>query len=99
MLRKAELKGVCSPHGPEKRQGAPHGLIASPAFSGYCEGMVEPKPDSMASTDEEVEVDAETAAAIDRGIHAADDGRVVSSEEVRKLIPQWISRFSTPSQR
>ncbi|MGA2184123.1 MAG: hypothetical protein ABSH47_13955 [Bryobacteraceae bacterium] len=53
----------------------------------------------MASTDEEVEVDAETAAAIDRGIHAADDGRVVSSEEVRKLIPQWISRFSTPSQR
>jgi predicted transcriptional regulator len=61
--------------------------------------MVEPKPDSMASTDEEVEVDAETAAAIDRGIHAADDGRVVSSEEVRKLIPQWISRFSTPSQR
>ena len=49
--------------------------------------MVEPKPDSMVSTDEEVEVDAETAAAIDRGIRAADEGRVVSSEEVRKLIP------------
>lgn len=46
---------------------------------------------------EEVKVDAETLAAIDRGIRAADEGRVVSSQDVRKLIPQWISRFSTPS--
>ena len=52
----------------------------------------------MVDTEEEVEVDAETAAAIDRGLRAADEGRVVSSEEVRKLIPQWISRFSAPNQ-
>jgi len=54
--------------------------------------------DPMLSTEEEVEVDLETAAAIDRGIRAAEEGRVMSSEEVRKLIPQWISKFSTPNQ-
>jgi hypothetical protein len=48
---------------------------------------------------DEVEVDEETAAAIDRGIVAADEGRVVSSEDVRQLIPQWISKFSTQTQR
>ena len=61
--------------------------------------MAELKPDPMVSTEEEVEVDAETAAAIDRGIRAANEGRVVSSEEVRKLIPKWISKFSTPTPR
>jgi predicted transcriptional regulator len=60
--------------------------------------MVEPKPDVMVDTGEEVEPDAETVAAIDRGLRAAAEGRVVSSEEVRKLIPQWISKFSTPNQ-
>lgn len=54
--------------------------------------------DPLISTEEEVEVDAETAGAIERGIRDADEGRVVSSEDVRKLIPQWISRFSTPRQ-
>ncbi len=61
--------------------------------------MVDRKPDPMVSTEDEVEVDAETAAAIDRGMRAAEQGRVVPSEEVRKLIPQWISKFSTPNQR
>jgi len=45
------------------------------------------------------EEDEATLAAIDDGIKAADEGRVVSEEEVRKLIPQWISRFSTPTPR
>jgi predicted transcriptional regulator len=53
----------------------------------------------MVSSAEEVEVDAETAAAIERGIQAADQGRVVSNDEVRKLVPQWISKFSTRTQR
>jgi len=48
---------------------------------------------------EEVEVDAETAAAIQRGIAAADAGHVVSAEEVRKLIPKWISKFSAQNPR
>jgi len=47
--------------------------------------MAEPKPDLMVST-EEVEVNAEAAAAIDRGIRAAEQGRLVSSDEVRKRI-------------
>lgn len=62
--------------------------------------MAEVEPDDLfVSTEEEVEVDAETAAAIERGIKAADEGKVVSSDEVRKLIPQWISKFSTQNRR
>lgn len=60
--------------------------------------MAERIVDPMVSTEEEVEVDSETAAAIDRGIRAAEEGRVVSSEEVRKLVRQWISNFSSPNQ-
>jgi len=60
--------------------------------------MIDPKTvDPFISTEEEIQVDAETAAAIEKGIEAADEGRVVSSEQVRKLIPEWISKFSTPN--
>jgi predicted transcriptional regulator len=55
------------------------------------------RPDFFVSTEEPVEVDAETAAAIERGIKAADEGRLVSHEEVRKRFSQWISKFSTPT--
>ena len=48
---------------------------------------------------EEVEVDAETLAAIDRGIADADEGRVVPLDEVRKLVPQWISKFESQKPR
>ena len=48
---------------------------------------------------EEVSVDANTLAAIDRGIADADAGRAVPLEEVRKLIPQWISKFESPKPR
>jgi len=48
---------------------------------------------------EEVEVSAETLAAIDRGIADADHGRTVSIEEVRKLIPEWISKFESRKPR
>ena len=62
--------------------------------------MAEVKPtDPIVSSEAQVEVDAETAAAIERGIRAADEGQTVPSERVRKLIPEWISKFSTQSPR
>jgi predicted transcriptional regulator len=48
---------------------------------------------------EEVEVDGETLSAIDRGIADADEGRVVPLDEVRKLVPQWISKFESQKPR
>lgn len=62
--------------------------------------MADPKvSDPLISTEEEVEIDAQTAAAIERGINAADEGRVVPAGEARKLVAQWISKSSTPSPR
>jgi predicted transcriptional regulator len=48
---------------------------------------------------EEVEVDPETLAAIDRGIKAADEGSTVSLEEAREMIPKWISKFESQTRR
>jgi len=48
---------------------------------------------------EEVEVEVETLAAIDRGVKDADEGRAVSIDEARKLIPQWISKFESQKPR
>ena len=45
------------------------------------------------------EEDEETLAAIDRGIRDADAGRVTPVEEVEKMLPQWISKFSSPTKR
>ncbi len=61
--------------------------------------MAETNSDLFESTEDEIEVDAETAAAIERGNREADEGRVVSADEVRARIPKWISKFSTPNQR
>ena len=43
--------------------------------------------------------DQETLAAIDEGIHDADSGRTIPSEDVRKLMSQWISDSSTRKER
>jgi hypothetical protein len=43
--------------------------------------------------------DEETLAAIDEGIRDADAGRTVPAEEVRKLLPQWITASSTRKSR
>ena len=48
---------------------------------------------------EEVEVDEATSAAIEKGIQAADEGRTVPLDEVRKMIPKWISRFESQNRR
>jgi predicted transcriptional regulator len=45
------------------------------------------------------EEDEETLAAIDRGIRDADEGRTVSLDEARKMIPQWIAKSASPKKR
>jgi predicted transcriptional regulator len=45
------------------------------------------------------EEDEETQAAIERGIQAADEGGMVPIEDVRKMIPEWISKFDSRSRR
>jgi len=44
---------------------------------------------------EEVEVDDDTLAAIDRGLEDVKAGRTVSMDEVRRKIPQWISKSNS----
>jgi predicted transcriptional regulator len=46
-----------------------------------------------------VDVDAETLAAIDRGIRDADEGRTIPIDEVSKMIPEWISKFESQKPR
>jgi predicted transcriptional regulator len=45
------------------------------------------------------EEDEATLAAIDRGIKAADEGRVVPIAEVRRRMNQWITKSSSPKTR
>ncbi len=51
--------------------------------------------DLFVSTEEEVEVDEETAAAIEIGIKQADEGLLVPSEEVHRRVREWLARSST----
>jgi len=48
---------------------------------------------------DEIRVDTETLAAVDEGIRDAQAGRTVSLEEVRQMIPQWISKFGSRNPR
>jgi predicted transcriptional regulator len=48
---------------------------------------------------EEVNVDADTLARIDRAIKDADEGRTIPLDKVRKMIPQWISKFKSQKPR
>lgn len=52
------------------------------------------EPDLFVSTEEEIEVDAETRAAIDRGLRDAEEDRGVPAEKVRELLSEWISKLS-----
>jgi predicted transcriptional regulator len=53
--------------------------------------------DDATSIDEEE--DEETLAAIDEGIRDAEAGRTVPIEEVRKLLPKWITASSSRKER
>ena len=71
--------------------------IALQSDLGYRDGMEDLKLEVPVT--EEVEVDAKTLAAIDRGTADADAGRVVSLEVARKLVPHWISKFASQKPR
>ena len=45
------------------------------------------------------EEDEETLAAIDEGIRDADAGRTVPIEQVRRLLPKWITASSSRKER
>ncbi len=47
----------------------------------------------------EEEEDEETLAAIDEGIRDVEAGRAVPIEEVRRLLPQWITASSSRKER
>ncbi len=62
--------------------------------------MAESKKVDFSRTDSILdEEDEATLAAIDEGIKQAQEGRLIPADEVRKLIPQWISKFSTHPKR
>jgi predicted transcriptional regulator len=69
------------------------------ARAGYHRNMADTILDLNQSIPSIEEEDEETLAAIDRGIEAADEGRTVPSDEVRKMIPEWISKFDTRNRR
>jgi hypothetical protein len=76
-------------------QVSPH--LALTSDQGYCRGMVDLKLQVPAT--DKVEVDAETLAAIDRGIKDTGEGRTISIDEARRLIPKWISKFESQKPR
>ena len=47
----------------------------------------------------DAEEDEETLAAIEEGIRDAEAGRTAPIEEVRKLLPQWITASSSRKER
>ena len=75
---------------------ASHHTVASTVEQGYDMGMGKVKESEFQkpapALDDE---DEETLAAIDEGIRDVDAGRTVPAEEVRKLLPQWITASST----
>ncbi len=75
-------------------------LFALPIHPRYREAMANANRidfDDPAPIDEEE--DQETLAAIDEGIRDAEVGRTVPIEEVRRLLPQWITASSSPKER
>ncbi len=56
------------------------------------------EPDLFVSTETEVEVDMETATAIETGIADIREGRTLSHEEIRARLPEWQKKYG-PSQQ
>jgi len=74
--------------------------FALPANQRYREGMAKAsRTDFDAPTPIDEEEDEETLAAIDEGIRDAEAGRTVPIEEVRRLLPRWITASSSRKER
>jgi predicted transcriptional regulator len=74
--------------------------FALPADPRYRETMAEAsRIDFDDPTPIDVEEGEETLAAIDEGIRDAEAGRTVPMEEVRKLLPKWITASSSRKER
>jgi predicted transcriptional regulator len=57
------------------------------------------KREAFVCSEPEVEVDAETSRVLDQRMRTADEGRLVSSEEARRRIQQWLSKSATSKTR
>lgn len=55
--------------------------------------------DAFVCNEPEVEVDAETGRILEQRMRTADEGRLVSAEEARRRIKQWLSNSATTKTR
>ena len=74
-------------------------LIATRSKTEYPDCMANLNVHEPIPSTDETSVDAETVAAIQRGLKAAEEGRLFTSDEVRTRVSQWISNYSTQNPR
>ena len=63
-------------------------------FLRYIEPMEDDRDSAILA-----EEDDATLLAIDAAIRSADAGRLIPMGEVERLLPEWISKYSTPPKR
>jgi hypothetical protein len=61
--------------------------------------MAEAKVDPFVSTEPEIELDPETRRILDERIKSADAGHLVSAEQARQHLQEWLSKSSTTKTR
>ncbi len=81
----------------ERSRVGPFALHANPSYREATASVGRIDYDDPISIEEEE--NEETVAAIDEGIRDAKAGRTVPIEEVRKLLPQWITASSSRKER
>ena len=74
-------------------------LVATRSKTKYPNDMANLNIHEPIPSTDETSVDAETVAAIQRGLKAAEEGRLFTSDEVRTRVSQWISNYSTQNPR
>ena len=93
-----ELYRVAPPPERQKQDG-PYAFALSPE-PGYSKGMAKVKSiDPFVSSEPAVEISPGTSRILKERVKTADEGRVVSAEEARYRIRQWLSKSSTTKTR